>query len=300
MHFFYRGRPFLWIWRAEKPRYRSKHPVEATQELRPKRESHRTVLPARRHPIRALPVLRARGCVARLFGTNKRLGVLMAATIGVPLYVCGGGVHDHRACHEDHEPRGGQDRAGRPEVHDVLAVRGCVCACGRAADRQRDDEMLTGYAPREVLSAACCELGHPPCPAPTAGASTPFARLMPPDSLVSGHWAVLQQAASPLGGTVVSPCSHSPPLLSPPKRACPTIPATTSLAVGCPTAVSGHGPTLISEPAAFKPPANASSCGVLQKGHLTEGVCNPSPPHVRRLCSTARQQGTFAYERSTK
>lgn len=30
--------------------------------------------------------------VSRLFGNNERLGVLMAATIGVPLYACGGGT----------------------------------------------------------------------------------------------------------------------------------------------------------------------------------------------------------------
>lgn len=32
------------------------------------------------------------GLVSRLFGNNEGFGVLMAATIGVPLYACGGGT----------------------------------------------------------------------------------------------------------------------------------------------------------------------------------------------------------------
>ena len=65
------------------------------------------------------------------FGGNEAFGVLMAATIGVPLYACGGGtiplpglahgrhehgqrsgLYGHRAVHQDHQSGGAEDRAG--------------------------------------------------------------------------------------------------------------------------------------------------------------------------------------------
>ena len=66
---------------------------------------------------------------ANLFGEQRGFGMLLAATIGVPLYVCGGGtipllmdwlqsgmsmgggrrVHDQRPGYENHQPGGGQD-----------------------------------------------------------------------------------------------------------------------------------------------------------------------------------------------
>ena len=86
-----------------------------------------------------------------LFGGNEAFGVLMAATIGVPLYACGGGTippaagmagrrheygqrigfHAHRAVHENHQPGRTENCAGSEALcpiyrlcHGVLAGDG--------------------------------------------------------------------------------------------------------------------------------------------------------------------------------
>ena len=73
---------------------------------------------------------------AELFGEQEGFGVLLAATVGVPLYACGGGtvpllqqwlasgmsmglcggVYGYRSGNKDHEPGGAEDRAGGEKI----------------------------------------------------------------------------------------------------------------------------------------------------------------------------------------
>lgn len=78
-----------------------------------------------------------------IFGGNEAWGVLMAATIGVPLYACGGGdntafagmaggwhehgkrggIHADRTVYEDYKSWRGKDCAGNEKVYSVY----CIC-----------------------------------------------------------------------------------------------------------------------------------------------------------------------------
>ena len=96
-----------------------------------------------------------------LFGEQGGFGLLLAATIGVPLYACGGGtipllqqwlgirheswgggfLYDHRAGHENHKSGRPEDRLGSPAVCPLSGVCHTVFPGSRVPG---ESHLLTG------------------------------------------------------------------------------------------------------------------------------------------------------------
>ncbi len=95
VHLFYRGRPFFNFSGFGAPKSRDTEPAALARLLKNFGRNVRAT-----GPYFLLGVLLSAlfqryvpaDAFARLFGQHKGFGVLMAATIGVPLYVCGGGT----------------------------------------------------------------------------------------------------------------------------------------------------------------------------------------------------------------
>ena len=89
--------------------------------------------------------------VGKFFGPQKQFGLLLAATVGVPLYVCGGGtipmLRDWLAegmslgtatafmvtgpCHKNHKPRRPEDCPRRKALYALSDIRPAILAGDR-------------------------------------------------------------------------------------------------------------------------------------------------------------------------
>ncbi len=65
---------------------------------------------------------------------KKRVSIAALLTVSLLFAGCGGsglGIHAHRARHEDHEPRGAQDRDGNEALSPVYGLYHAVFAAHR-------------------------------------------------------------------------------------------------------------------------------------------------------------------------
>ena len=141
LHFFYKDKPFFDFSGFDEPRSRDTDPNLLLRYLKNlwrnvKATGLYFLLGALLSALfqRYVPA----EAMTALFGGNEALGVLMAATIGVPLYACGGGtipllqqwlwdgmsvgsaasLHAHGAFHKDHQ----SGRAGSPPARRAATI----------------------------------------------------------------------------------------------------------------------------------------------------------------------------------
>ena len=141
LHFFYKDKPFFNFSGFDEPRSRDTDPNLLLRHLK---NLWRNVKATGLYFLLGvlLSALFQRyvstEAMTALFGGNEALGVLMAATIGVPLYACGGGtipllqqwlwdgmsvgsaasLHAHGAFHKDHQ----SGRAGSPPARRAATI----------------------------------------------------------------------------------------------------------------------------------------------------------------------------------